>query len=155
MPTPKYVFHYQNVENATWELPNEFIGESPSRARYCNIVTASVFCRSATSSHKFHLRWILKTADPFFLKIGIIEDKTGAQKTVKRHFWKIICRHFYSKEMVKFGKFVPFFDRLRIFFIFSRISLKFEACRSQQSQFRYSPNTFLINIFYLKKIAFE
>ena len=117
--------------------------------------TASVFCRSATASHKFDLRWILKTADPFFFKFGTIEDQPGAQKTVKRHFKNIICGHFYSKELVKFGKFVPFFDRSRFFFTFCRISLEFEACRSQQSQLKESPNTFLINIFYLKEIAFE
>ena len=109
-------FTIKTLNTRPGNFPMSLLG-NPRHARdiECNIVTASVFCRSATSSHKFHLRWILKMADPFSLKNGIIEDQTGAQKTVKRHFWKIVCGHFYSKEMVKFGKFVPFFDRLRIF----------------------------------------
>ena len=44
----------------------------------------------------------LKTADPFFSKFGTINVQPGAQKTVKRHFGKIISGDFYEKKMVKF-----------------------------------------------------
>ena len=118
MPTFEYVFCNENRECAIWKPLIKFIGDSPPRAWYCNIVTASVFCRSEVSSRTFHLQWIFKTADPFFSKFGTIVDQSRAQKTVKRHFWKIICGDFYSKKIFKSGKFVPYFDRLRIYFYF-------------------------------------
>ena len=49
-------------------------------------------------------------ADPFFSKFGTIVDQPRSQKTVKRHFWKIISGDYYSKKIVKSGKFIPFFD---------------------------------------------
>ena len=156
MPTFEYVFCNENVECTFWKHLSDCIGDSPSRAWYWNIVTDSVFCRSEVSSRKFHLWWIFfKTADPFFSKFGTIVDQPRAQKIVKRHFWKIIPGDFYSKKIVKSGKFVPFFDRLRIFFIFSQIYIEMESLRSQSSQLKYSPSTFFTYIFHSKKIAFE
>ena len=113
MPTLEYIFYNKNVECAIRKPLSEFVGDSPPRAQYCNIVTASVFCHSEASSCKFLLRWIFKTADPFFSKFGMIDDQPRAQKLLREIFERVLFQ-----ENSQIWKMCTIFWPLKNFFHF-------------------------------------